>query len=129
MSWRCLEMSCNVINCYNSLVAHIVSCAGFQIAVYFYTVSEPWFCSITDNSPSCFNRTADGAILNVLPNPKCSYQTCDEYGNIFQPINTNMSRCDEYEFGDDELYEHYVTQALFLFTSFQFGIDEICNRD
>ena len=22
-----------------------------------------------------------------------------------------MSRCDEYEFGDDELYEHYVTQA------------------
>lgn len=22
-----------------------------------------------------------------------------------------MSRCDQYEFGDDELYEHYVTQV------------------
>lgn len=31
-----------------------------------------------------------------------------------------MTRCDEYEFGDDELYEHYVTQSLFLFTSFQY---------
>ena len=102
-----------------SLFCHIFICSGFQIAVYFFTVSEPWFCSITDNSPSCFNRTSDGAILNILPNPKCDYQDCDEHNNIFQSIKTNMSRCDEYEYGEDELYEHFVTQTLFLFTSFQ----------
>lgn len=57
-----------------SLSIQILLCACFQILVYFYTVSQPWFCSITDQFPTCFNRTSDGAILNILPNPKCDYQ-------------------------------------------------------
>ena len=57
-----------------SLSIQIILCAGFQILVYFYTVSQPWFCSITDQFPTCFNRTSDGAILSILPDPKCDYQ-------------------------------------------------------
>ena len=57
-----------------SLSIQILLCGSFQVAVYFYTVSQPWFCSITDGFPSCFNRTSDGAILAVLPNPKCDFQ-------------------------------------------------------
>lgn len=101
------------------LVFQILVAVIFQSIVYFYTLSEPWFCSITDNNPSCFNRTEEGAIMNVLPNPKCDFQECAP-NYLLHVIDTNLSRCDLYEFGEDELYEHYVTQALFLFTSFQY---------
>lgn len=34
-----------------------------------------------------------------------------------------MSRCDQHEFGDDELYEHYVTQVNYgLFYNLPFNL-------
>merc|ERR1719402_769298 len=101
-----------------------------QAIVYQYTIQQDWFCSHTDTNPSCFffsdEITDDGKVLSkisgLVPTPKCDYQDCSSKTTL----NTNLTRCDQIEEGsNDRMVMHYVTQALFLFSSFQYIMSPI----
>ena len=38
---------------------------AFQIGVYFWTINQEWFCSVSDNFPDCFVRDESGDIIRA----------------------------------------------------------------
>ena len=38
---------------------------AFQIGVYFWTINQEWFCSVSDNFPDCFIRDESGEIIRA----------------------------------------------------------------
>ena len=38
---------------------------AFQIGVYFWTINQKWFCSVSDNFPDCFIRDESGDIIRA----------------------------------------------------------------
>ena len=38
---------------------------AFQIGVYFWTINQEWFCSVSDNFPDCFVRNESGDIIRA----------------------------------------------------------------
>lgn len=87
-----------------SLLIHIIINVFFQIFVYFYTIYQPWFCSISDDFPPCF---AGNATISTPNN-----------GTI--PASPVMGNCDMNDLDEEYYPEHYATVALFLFSQFQY---------
>ena len=101
-----------------SLLIHVLVCVLFQVFVYMYTISQPWFCSAPDNYPPCWypdeygtyeNRTID----DVIPNPNNG--TIPAF-----PISLTENECDTDSEVEEEYHvEFYGATALFLFSQFQ----------
>ena len=84
-----------------SILSHIAFMALAQFFVYDLTISQPWFCSVTDGHPDCFAYSEEGLIESILPNPKCDFQEC-----VPLTFETNLTRCDSIV--DNHTYDRMV---------------------
>lgn len=48
-----------------SMALQISIVTAFQIGVYFWTINQEWFCSVSDNFPDCFVRDGNGDIIRA----------------------------------------------------------------
>ena len=48
-----------------SMTLQISIVTAFQIGVYFWTIKQEWFCSVSDNFPDCFIRDESGDIIRA----------------------------------------------------------------
>ena len=48
-----------------SMTLQISIVTAFQIGVYFWTINQEWFCSVSDNFPDCFIRDESGEIVRA----------------------------------------------------------------
>ena len=48
-----------------SMTLQISIVTAFQIGVYFWTINQEWFCSVSDNFPDCFVRDESGDIIRA----------------------------------------------------------------
>ena len=100
------------------LVLQISIMAAFQVGLYKWTITQRWFCSISDQLPDCFWRYDNGSIISAKDQTERYFAS-----NMSNDITKLEFDCSENEEEDELWYqEHFITQTLFMATTFMYTL-------